>query len=550
MNEHPKKPLEEDAGELDPEIAHLMGIEGSVPADAQPAFNDLFDEEAAAAKGDLEQIDLSRKGFSPLKRLQGPPHRHFADREYYQKVLSGEGEPAKKVHDLLSSYLKETNPKEKSLYRARLDTAYWELCGSIVRRLRAELPKPKLLMLRFGLLSPSLLSAEQLDLFSRVLLEDETGEPVYYQDEWLLKIAQGKVNPSSTDEVKKARQDAGQKLQEKAEKRRGQRQAEIALLQNKLHNLEAAEQELQRQVEQLVHRDPRPGFEDMLDGYTPPQRELLTRISGTLRTLGNMDREIRAGYTGLEAMNRELDELDEKSDGAEGTVTVGAKTVSAEFASLRQMAKMSVGRQGNHFPVLMKQYFRPSLRDIATRENVIQAMAQVEALDAGLFVRTFKNQTQRVVPYVLLLPNYGETGICWEPFERHNRAGSRGRLAIPIFPKDLFIAVICALADLRWQVAKEKAQHYWMEEGLTGRYYQWFAESKQKGDVKDAFIRDYILWITRESQGTQKLERDVRGLFWRMMPFPQSVKDNLRNRGFVYSELYKKDQNIARSDGY
>ncbi len=35
-----------------------------------------------------------------------------------------------------------------------------------------------------------------------------------------------------------------------------------------------------------------------------------------------------------------------------------------------------------------------------------------------------------------------------------------------------------------------------------------------------------------------------------MMPFPQHIKDNLRNRGFVYNELYKKDQNIAKSDGY
>jgi hypothetical protein len=48
----------------------------------------------------------------------------------------------------------------------------------------------------------------------------------------------------------------------------------------------------------------------------------------------------------------------------------------------------------------------------------------------------------------------------------------------------------------------------------------------------------------------QKLEREVRGIFWRMMPFPQAIKDNLKNRGFVYDELYKKDVNISMSDGY
>jgi len=71
-----------------------------------------------------------------------------------------------------------------------------------------------------------------------------------------------------------------------------------------------------------------------------------------------------------------------------------------------------------------------------------------------------------------------------------------------------------------------------------------------KGDVKDAFIRDYVLWITKESEGVQKLDREVRGIFWRNLPFPPEVKQKLKNRGFVYAELYKKDQNIAMSDGY
>ncbi len=548
MNERPKGAP--DDGGLDPDIASLMGLGAAGSPEAQPAFGDLFQDETAAERASPEPVDLTRKGFAPLKRLEGDPHPCFRDREYYRKALSGEGELARKIHDQLSSFLKEEDPKEKSVCRARLSTSYWELSESIVRRLRPNLPKPKLLMLRYGLLSPSLVSAEQLDLLSRILLENETGEPVHYQDEWLLLVAQGKVNPSATDEVKKVRQNAGQKLQEKAEKRRGQRQAELSLLQMKIRQMEEVERDLQRQVQTILRHGSRSEFGGLRDCLTPEQREVITQVSQTLKNLANLDRDIQEHYSNLESMGRELDALAEKADGAEEAAPIDARTVSAEFASLRQMAKMCVGRQGNHFPILMKQYFRPSLREIGTRENVIQIMTQVEKLDSGLFLRTFKNQTHRVVPHVLLLPNYGETGICWEPFERHNRAGSRGRIAVPMYPKDLFEAVLAALADLRWQVAKEKAQHYWMEEGLTGRYYQWFEESRQKGDVKDAFIRDYILWITKESQGTQKLDREVRGIFWRTLPFPQELKDSLRNRGFVYNELYRKDQNIARSDGY
>ena len=109
---------------------------------------------------------------------------------------------------------------------------------------------------------------------------------------------------------------------------------------------------------------------------------------------------------------------------------------------------------------------------------------------------------------------------------------------------------IAGVADLRWQVAKEKASYYWMEEGLTGQYYQWFSSQKLKGDVKEYFINDYILWMTKESDGVQKLDKEVRGIFWRHIPFAQDVKDKLRTRSLVYQELYQRDINRSMSDGY
>jgi hypothetical protein len=106
------------------------------------------------------------------------------------------------------------------------------------------------------------------------------------------------------------------------------------------------------------------------------------------------------------------------------------------------------------------------------------------------------------------------------------------------------------VADLRWQVAKERASFYWMEEGLTGNYFQWFQAQKLKGDVKTYFIQDYIMWITKESDGTQKLDKDVRGTFWRYMPFTQTVKERLKDRNLIYQELYQRDKNRTMSDGY
>jgi hypothetical protein len=119
-----------------------------------------------------------------------------------------------------------------------------------------------------------------------------------------------------------------------------------------------------------------------------------------------------------------------------------------------------------------------------------------------------------------------------------------------MYGKSLQLAVLTAVADLRWQVAKEKASYYWMEEGLTGNYYQWFQLQKLKGDVKEYFINDYLLWMTKESDGVQKLNKEVRGVFWRYMPFAKEVKEKLKGRALVYQELCQRDTNRELSDGY
>jgi hypothetical protein len=537
------------SGPLDPEIAELMGI-SPAKTQSKPEFTDLFQQGLEVEKQQAEQVDTSRKTFDFQAKLEEAPKPFFQDRNHYKKLIAAFGEAGKRVHELLGQFAATEDPQQKSVFRARLITAYWEMAAQAAARIGPKMPMPQRLLLRFGLLSPAMISEEQRGMISRIIFENRTGEPVHYQDEWLQKIAQGAVNPSATDEVKRARQDANSKVREVFEKRRGQRQAELALLANKIQSLEQAESSLLSFVQTIQRHQTRPEFGDLKDAFTAEQREAMVQIQTILRQLSNLDRDVRDSYSTLEGMDRELRELEEKANEAGIEAPVDRTTVINEFGSVRQMSKMCVGRQGNHFPILLKQYFRPNIKEISTRENVINVMAQVEALDPGLFERTFKGQTARIVPHVLLLPNYGESGICWEPFERFNRASSRGRLAIPLFPKDLTYAVIAALADLRWQVAKEKAQHYWMEEGITGKYYQWFDEQKLRGDVKEYFIRDYLLWITKESQAMQKLDREVRGIFWRNLPFPQAIKDSLKNRGFVYNELYKKDLNIAKSDGY
>ena len=536
--------------EDDPAEALLESVEDS---DGVPDFQDLFDDAGGDGNeetGSKAEPSLQSRGFNVPKKLEEAPKPYFADKKYYKQVLTGEGEASKRVHSLLSQFLNAQDSQDRGMYRGKLIPAVWALNASIAAKIIQHPPQPKILMLRFGVLLPTLIAKDERDALSRVVHENKTGEPIHYVDEWLVIVAKGRVNASAVDETKTSQKRAPDKTFALIEKARGKYEAQLNVVKSRAMEMESEEETLKEGIEVLVNHDRMDEFDGVIAPFTDGQRSSLTDINNSIRRLTTLNKDLSRQISELETAKEHLEQLQEREDEMDEENAVDTKTVVNELNTIRQMAKLCVGRQGNHFPVLMKQYLRGSLQEFGSREQVIKVLADVEYLDPSIFLRTYKQQTNRIVPYVILIPSYGDQGICWEPFERYNRSTSRGRLAIPMFAKELRVAVIAALGDLRWQIAKEKAQHYWMEEGLTGWYYQWFSERKMKGDVKDAFVQDYILWLTKECEGTQKLEREVRDIFWRYMPFPQDVKDKLKNRGFVYNELYKKDQNRAMSDGY
>ena len=541
--------------ELDSGITGLIGVDDEENRDSDnPEFNDLFEEEGEEGE-DAQSADIELKTkFAEITKFEEAPKPYFSDKDYYKVVLSGEGEISQKVHTLLSSFLKATDPKDKLMCRERLTVAYWQLGGSIAGKISSSLPVPKKLLLRFGVLLQTLIDKDQRLLLSKIIEENNTGEPVFYIDEWLSKVSVGEVNPSTVDETKKGPKGGGKQAAKKTnanlEKERGNRDSILVLMKNKAVQITDTEKLMFEKVEALKKHDLLAKHGNIIAPYSGEQRTYLSELQEFSKRLLQYDKEFSVAVANMETSLLKVKELELKAKEEGAEEAVDAQVLVDEFMSLRQMAKMSVGRKGNHFPILMQQYMRTSLRDIATRENVITMLAEIEKVDPGLFKRTFKRQTNRIVPYIILLPCYGEFGICWEPYEKFNRATGRGRIGIPIFAKELKIAILYAMADFRWQVAKESASYYWMEEGLTGRYYQWFTDQKLRGDVKESFINHYLLWITKEADGMQKLEKEVRGIFWRNIPFPQELKEKLRNRGFAYNDLYKKDANIAMSDGY
>jgi hypothetical protein len=56
--------------------------------------------------------------------------------------------------------------------------------------------------------------------------------------------------------------------------------------------------------------------------------------------------------------------------------------------------------------------------------------------------------------------------------------------------------------------------------------------------------------MTKESEGVQRLDKEVRAIFWRHIPFAQDIKEKLKTRSLIYQELYQRDVNRSMSDGY
>ena len=562
--------------ELDPEIAALLaGADSSTEStisiediDNMPASSASFDlsknsSPASTSHGgsSVHEVNLSLKEFAPLEKLKNDsPNGVYDDPKYYKTVLTNENQSAQRVHQVLSKYLTCQDPKDRAVYRQQIVTCYWELLrGMAPKMAEINLPMPKRMLMRFGVLLPSLFKAEQKDFFSRIIYENKPQEPILYVDEWFKEIASGRMNNSMTDEKKTPQRNLSpeqaatveqSRLMQLQSKNSGKVQSSENILNIKENERSMLEIELKNRVDSLCQHTPIIGMEPHTQGLSESQRKLFSEITDLLHRISRNDKELSKALSEFQEAKSVYDNVQNKIAETGPIVQIDTSAINTEFETIRQMAKMTIGRRGNQFPIFTREFYHCTENGTGTRENVIEVMRWIESIDPGVFCRVHKNIPNRIVPYVCLVPTYGDRGFCWEPFDRYNRVTSRGRIVVPMYPKDLRIAVLTAVADLRWQVAKEKASYYWMEEGLTGQYYQHFDQMKLKGDVKEFFIEDYILWMTKESTGVQRLEKDVRGIFWRNMPFPKELKEDLRRRSLVYDELCKKDANREMSDGY
>ena len=106
----------------------------------------LFDSKADSVKKktkSIHEVDLSQHEFEPVEQmLSDEASSVFEDKSYYKTALTNENASSQRVHQLLSKYLTCQDPKDRTVYRQNLISAYWEL-------LRGMAPKMADIILHF-----------------------------------------------------------------------------------------------------------------------------------------------------------------------------------------------------------------------------------------------------------------------------------------------------------------------------------------------------------------------------------------------------------------
>ena len=254
----------------------------------------------------------------------------------------------------------------------------------------------------------------------------------------------------------------------------------------------------------------------------------------------------------LEAIYRQeikhssIDEIALQGDKAKKDAS-GEECLAYELLNISQMQRMVVGPRANLTTILTSDYCTPT-RDnpLLTREWVYRTVKMLIPFDYTVFQRKYRGEDIEVKPLWLILPGYGTRAACWEPWSPGSKR-TGPRLLICLFPPRASLkTLIDGLSDFRWTFAKEDAMHYWLTEGLTGKFLAMFSVKEQRQDMKALFRAFYREWILNEPRRVPKLDKRIREFFYHNCPYSDDVKQTLRGSGLfvrmIELEMAKRER--------
>ncbi|MGB9865442.1 hypothetical protein [Fervidobacterium gondwanense] len=439
---------------------------------------------------------------------------------YFEKLFDGIDRA------LVEEFLKIKKQHEENFneYKDQFAEIFWNVYIEIAQKFEEKSPAEQKMFIRLGIADPRYISKEDFEKL-REVFQNVPSDVFYYVDEWIIELKKGKIPQSTFEDV----------IQESGS---SQKPLDTTWMEK-----EYERKVFERTIEEEKLRDLVKGVQ----GKGPYSKAVYTIFDEIIKSIGK-----------LKKMDSDIKTLKETLDAAkERSLQVSQMTVKTgenkeiqftEPLVIRQMVKKAIGKLGIQYPALASK-FLPNVNTIFSKGYAEKLFNEFKLIDPKTLERNIRSTQIFMPPYVILVPGYGETGFCWEPIEGTNIYG-RGRIVIPVLSRKGIEPFYQAFGEYRWKLEKELSFGRWMEEGLTGEYYKYLEENKLKGQPAEYFIKDYILWVTKEVQGIQKVDKEIREIFWRYIPFDDSIKEALSKKSYIYQQLWEKDLRRRQRENY
>ncbi|MCC5815899.1 MAG: cyclic nucleotide-binding domain-containing protein [Leptospira sp.] len=243
-------------------------------------------------------------------------------------------------------------------------------------------------------------------------------------------------------------------------------------------------------------------------------------------------------------------------------------------------ARLTSGGPASHLPILTRYHITlPIEKCLVTKEKVFETVMEILSVDYTAFNREviYNNEqlgirsefVQRsILPDMIVIPSIGSKIMMWQDLSIFRGSGakeSKGRFIIPTFVTgDFKVMMLEAVAAFRWELCKNIMGPDWNNVGhpsITADYTDYVQFFKKNKDLsieikeklasefkrfrtdRDKFANDYLLWMKYESEGVQRLNRVVRSIFYRHIPFHKEIRDKLSTQP-AFSDIHNRFKNI------
>ena len=223
--------------------------------------------------------------------------------------------------------------------------------------------------------------------------------------------------------------------------------------------------------------------------------------------------------------------------------------------------KMTYGSIFSFIPAFYAEAVsRPLENCLASTERVTQALNRVRSIDYSCFYRpTFATYPDfkinrfeydlEVLPYIVLMPNYGSRGVMWQEIEGRKRTTPAHMVLSILHSEDLDDTMVKMCAQFRWEMCKRiQGVHYSdiSDPSLTSEYCNYLqfykknstlsADMKEKvktvlkrcgNNYRNVFSSEYELYIKNESEGLPRLNKVAREILFKYCTLSKQYRDNL-----------------------